>query len=73
MKHNTIDIRNYNELQNSINDIKPEIIFHMAAQPFVRKSYLEPIETYETNVIGTVNLLASRKCNSVKTVVMLNR
>ena len=70
MKHNVIDIRNYNELQNSINDIKPEIIFHMEAQPFVRKSYLEPIETYETNVIGTVNLLeASRKCNSVKAVV----
>ena len=69
MKHNVIDIRNYNELQNSINDIKPEIL-HMAAQPFVRKSYLEPIETYETNVIGTVNLLeASRKCNSVKAVV----
>lgn len=51
------DIRNYDQLLKSISDFKPEIVFHMAAQPLVRLSYSEPVETYSTNVMGTVYLL----------------
>lgn len=51
------DIRNYKTLAAAINDFQPDIIFHLAAQPLVRYSYQNPIETYETNVMGTVNLL----------------
>jgi len=50
------DIRNYNNLSKAIKKIKPDIIIHMAAQPLVRDSYIIPRETYEINVMGTVNL-----------------
>ena len=64
------DIRNKQMLVNTIERYKPEIIFHLAAQPLVRKSYKNPVETFETNVMGTVNLLeAVRNSNSVKVVV----
>ena len=53
------DIRNLDSLKKSINSFSPEIIFHLAAQPLVRYSYLNPIETFETNILGTVNLLES--------------
>ena len=51
------DIRNLSDLIKSIKAAKPSIMFHMAAQAIVRKSYDDPIETYTTNVIGTVNIL----------------
>jgi CDP-glucose 4,6-dehydratase len=51
------DIRDYEKLSKSIKNIKPDIIIHMAAQPLVRDSYLIPRETYEINVMGTVNIL----------------
>jgi len=64
------DIRDLQKLQAVFNEHKPEIVFHMAAQPLVRHSYIEPIETYSTNVMGTVNLLeAIRHCTGVKAVV----
>ncbi len=64
------DIRNLDELNKAINEFKPEIVFHLAAQPLVRESYENPVYTFETNVIGTVNLLeAIRNCNSIKSVV----
>jgi len=64
------DITNYNELADAIAVAKPEIIFHMAAQPLVRKSYDDPITTYYTNVMGTVHLLeAARLCESVRAIV----
>lgn len=64
------DIRDLELLKKSMLEAKPEIVIHMAAQPLVRESYTNPVYTYETNVIGTVNLLeAARKCNSVKSVV----
>jgi CDP-glucose 4,6-dehydratase len=53
----TGDIRDYNNLSSALKNCNPDIIFHLAAQPLVRKSYLEPITTYETNVLGTVHLL----------------
>lgn len=64
------DIRDAEKLEHSINSFQPDIVFHLAAQPLVRYSYANPLETYQTNVIGTLNLLeACRKTNSVKAVV----
>lgn len=64
------DIRDFFHLRESLADFKPEIVFHMAAQPLVRLSYDEPIETYSTNVMGTVYLLeAIKQVGGVKAVV----
>jgi CDP-glucose 4,6-dehydratase len=64
------DIRDAEALQKAIFDSKPEIVIHMAAQPLVRESYNTPVETYATNVMGTVNVLeAVRQSESVKAVV----
>ena len=51
------DIRDYEKLKKAFDDAAPEIVIHMAAQPLVRTSYEEPAYTYETNVMGTVNIL----------------
>jgi len=65
------DIRNYNELLEVTQKFEPEVVFHLAAQSLVRPSYENPIETYSTNVMGTVNLLETcRRLPSVK--VMIN-
>lgn len=64
------DVRNEKLLFNVVKQYKPEIVFHMAAQSLVRKSYLDPIGTFDTNVMGTVKLLESiRNSNSVKVVI----
>lgn len=64
------DIRNFLDLKNSISNIQPQIVIHMAAQPLVRESYKNPLLNYETNVIGTVNLFETiRNISSVKSVV----
>lgn len=64
------DIREANKLSQAMQLAKPEIVFHLAAQPLVRYSYAQPAETYEVNVMGTVNLLeAVRATPSVKAVV----
>jgi len=64
------DIRNFDMLNKSIQEFSPEIIFHMAAQPLVRASYKIPLETYETNVMGTANVLQSAyESSSVKAVI----
>ncbi len=66
------DITDLPNLQKSLNDFKPEIVFHLAAQALVRKSYREPVQTYQTNVIGTINVLeAVRHSESVKAVVII--
>jgi CDP-glucose 4,6-dehydratase len=64
------DIRDFNALQNAMQVARPEIVIHMAAQPLVRYSYRNPVETYATNVMGTVHLLeAVRNTPGVKAVV----
>lgn len=61
------DIRDLNKLEKVFEEAKPEIVFHLAAQPLVRDSYEDPRYTYETNVMGTVNILECvRKSNTVK-------
>jgi len=64
------DIRNLEQLTESMVSFSPDILIHMAAQPLVRLSYQEPVDTYTTNVIGTVNILeAARKCINLKAIV----
>lgn len=61
------DIRDYDSLSAVFDAVKPEIVFHLAAQPLVRESYKKPVYTYETNVMGTVNICECiRHCDSVK-------
>ncbi|TSK06129.1 MAG: CDP-glucose 4,6-dehydratase [Geobacter sp.] len=64
------DVRDGEKLASAMSAASPDVVIHMAAQPLVRDSYRIPVETYATNVMGTVNLLeAVRNCNSVKAVV----
>ena len=64
------DICDVQQLYKSIHQFRPEIVFHMAAQSLVRLSYESPLETYSTNVMGTVSLLeAVRKVANIKAVV----
>lgn len=56
------DIRDLSKLKETFTKIQPEIVFHLAAQPIVRESYKNPVYTYETNVMGTVNI-----CECVRT------
>lgn len=61
------DIRNLDKLNRLFCEFQPEIVIHLAAQPIVRDSYKDPVYTYETNVMGTVNVCECvRKCKSVK-------
>ena len=64
------DIRNQELLYESMVNFNPEILIHMAAQPLVRYSYDNPIETYEVNVIGTAKVLeVARSCNNLKAII----
>lgn len=64
------DIRNKKELSDIIKECEPDIVFHLAAQSLVRLSYENPIETLETNIIGTANIFeACRESESVKAIV----
>jgi len=64
------DIRDLEKLKKTMIDFSPDIVIHMAAQPLVRTSYKHPVDTYSTNVMGTVNLFeAVRNTKSVKAVV----
>jgi CDP-glucose 4,6-dehydratase len=70
--HRLGDIRNLTELRDALAEAKPDVVIHMAAQALVRLSYDEPVETYATNVIGTVNLLeASRTIAGIKAIVVV--
>ena len=70
MDHQVADIRDFAAVQAQLDAFKPEIVIHMAAQPLVRLSYQEPVETYATNVMGTVHVLeAARRTGSVKAIV----
>lgn len=64
------DITDLNHISDSMKIFNPEVLIHMAAQPLVRLSYQEPVLTYSTNVMGTVNVLeAARKCTNLKAIV----
>ncbi len=64
------DIRDFQNLKKSIEEFNPDVLLHMAAQPLVRLSYDEPLETFETNVMGTANVLqAARSSKNLKAIV----
>lgn len=64
------DIRNFESISKSLRFFNPDILIHMAAQPLVRLSYSQPVETYATNVMGTVHVLESaRQCSNLKAIV----
>ncbi len=66
------DVRDKEALMKAIQEFEPEIVFHLAAQPIVLESYDNPVETFETNVMGTVNLLESlRRVGSAKVIVVM--
>ena len=66
------DVRELKLLRHCLDQHAPDIVFHLAAQALVRESYISPVETYATNVMGTVNVLeAIRHCPSVKSAIMV--
>jgi CDP-glucose 4,6-dehydratase len=72
LKHVVADIRDRDRLEAEVQAAQPSVVFHLAAQALVRRAYAEPHETFETNVMGTVNVLeAARACPSVRAVVVV--
>lgn len=72
VRHVVADVRDASRLASEMQAARPEIVFHLAAQPLVRASYRQPVETWSTNVMGTVHLLeAVRACPSVKSVIVI--
>ena len=70
LKEYLADIRDYASVQEILNKTQPEIVFHLAAQPLVRRSYADPLMTWSTNVQGTAHVLeACRHVHSVKAIV----
>lgn len=66
------DVRDLQHVMHTFESYKPDIVFHLAAQPIVLESYVHPVYTYETNVMGTVNVLECiRKTDSVKSAVII--
>lgn len=64
------DVRDYEKLEKVFETVKPEIVIHLAAQPIVREGYKNPVYTYETNVMGTVNVLeCARNTQEVKSIL----
>lgn len=65
-----LDIRDYDALARAFDIIRPEVVFHLAAQPLVRRSYRQPLDTWSTNVMGTANVLeACRRSSEVRAIV----
>jgi CDP-glucose 4,6-dehydratase len=68
----TADVRDADAVLDAVASVRPEVVIHMAAQPFVRRSFREPRETYETNVMGTVNVLdAIRRVGEVRVALVV--
>jgi CDP-glucose 4,6-dehydratase len=65
------DIRDLRALRAAVREVKPDIVFHLAAQPIVRRSYEAPLDTLETNVVGTANLLEAIRLESLRTTVVI--
>ena len=72
IRHIVADVRDCDRLTAEVRATEPSVIFHLAAQAVVRRGYMEPRETFDTNVMGTVNVLeAARACPSVRAVVIV--
>lgn len=76
LRHRLGDVRDLAAVRQAVDELKPEIVFHLAAQPLVRLSYDQPVETYATNVMGTVNVLEAirlAKCPCAVVVVTTDK
>ncbi len=72
ISHFVGDISEFNQISKVVKKVQPDIIFHLAAQSLVKKSYTDPINTFKTNSIGTLNILkASEKSKSLKAIVLI--
>lgn len=71
LKNIELDIRNLSKLKKTIKKLKPDFVFHLAAQALVKEAFLNPIKTWETNVLGTVNVLESLKEMKKKCVAII--
>jgi CDP-glucose 4,6-dehydratase len=71
LNHRICDIRNAGDLRKQLEEIRPEVIFHLAAQPLVRESYKIPLETVETNVMGTVHLMEAIRSLGLSTTLII--
>jgi len=72
MRSHIVDIRQADQLETVVRNANPDIVLHMAAQALVRRSYASPVETYETNVTGTINLLlALQEIEALKAVLVI--
>ncbi len=65
------DVRDLKKIKAGISKERPDIVFHLAAQPLVRASYIHPVSTFETNVLGTANLLEALRGSTVKAAVII--
>ena len=73
MDSKLIDIRSLEDVCDAMTQAAPDIVLHLAAQPLVRYSYEAPVETFDTNVMGTVHVLdAARRCPSVRSIVVIS-
>ena len=72
IRHYIGDIKDRKQLGNALDDFRPEMVFHLAAQPLVRRSYDDPVVTFETNAIGTLNVLEYIRHNtSVRAAIII--
>lgn len=72
IEHHIGDIRDLNSIRKVVDSFKPEIVFHLAAQALVRRSYADPVDTFSTNMMGSVNLLeAIRHCETIQSLVYI--
>lgn len=72
VRHYEVDVRDREAVAAVVRETAPDVVFHLAAQPFVRRSYREPVETYATNVMGTVHVLDAVRIDSrVRAVVVV--
>jgi CDP-glucose 4,6-dehydratase len=71
LRHHAIDIRNRAELTAAVRACDPDVVFHLAAQALVGKSYRDPVGTFETNVTGTVNLMQALRGSAARAAVIV--
>lgn len=70
-RHRVVDIRFTDEVRRYVGEVRPTVLIHLAAQPLVRRSYREPVETFATNVMGTANVLEAARACGVRAAVVI--
>ncbi|MDO8942299.1 MAG: GDP-mannose 4,6-dehydratase, partial [Desulfobacterales bacterium] len=71
VRHRLLDIRSVPDVMRCMDEVRPSVLIHLAAQPLVRRSYREPVETFATNVMGTANVLEAARASGVRAAVAI--